>query len=240
MTDTSPALWAVVPAAGTGSRMGAGLPKQYLPLAGRPMAEHTLRALLAVRGIRELVVALAPGDDHWQRLPAELRARVRTVPGGADRAASVLSALGGFSSPPAPQDWVLVHDMARPCVSAAEIEGLVEALREDPVGGLLALPVVDTLKRADAAGERVDATLERSGLWRAQTPQMFRFGALRAALLEARAAGVAVTDEAMALERLGARPRLVASGPHNLKVTTPDDLALAEYYLGRAAAGAAA
>jgi 2-C-methyl-D-erythritol 4-phosphate cytidylyltransferase len=223
-------IWAVVPAAGSGSRIDAALPKQYLSLAGRMLAEHTLEALLGVARIRELVVAIATGDPHWASLPARVRERVRVVSGGADRAASVLAALGGFSRVPADDDWVLVHDMARPCVRTALIENLIETLEHDEIGGLLAIPVVDTLKRATAA-TRVQESVEREGLWRAQTPQMFRFGVLRRALVAAREAGAGVTDESMAVERLGLCPRLVMGSNDNIKVTVAEDLALAEYYL---------
>jgi len=230
-------VWIAVPAAGSGSRMGGDVRKQYLPLAGRPLAEHTLAALLAVPGLRELVVGIAPADSRWTSLSPDLRSRVRCVEGGADRATSVLNALHAFKPLPADSDWVLVHDMARPCVRTEDIIRLVATLTDDDTGGLLALPVVDTLKRADA-DDRVEATVARELLWRAQTPQMFRYGLLRAALQSARDAGVAVTDEAMAIERLGGRPRLVACGAHNIKVTTRGDLSLAEYYLREREEGA--
>lgn len=225
-------VWIAVPAAGSGARMGSDIPKQYLTLAGRPLAEHTLAALLAVPGLRGLTVALAPGDPHWRGLDPALCGRVCCVEGGADRAASVLNALQAFDPSPAETDWVLVHDMARACVRTADIRRLIDALATDEVGGLLAVPVVDTLKRADAQGRVVD-TVQRESLWRAQTPQMFRFGVLCRALREARDAGIAVTDEAMAIERLGHRPRLVACGEHNIKITTPGDIARAEFYLGQ-------
>lgn len=228
-----PAIWAVVPAAGSGSRMQSTLPKQYLPLAGRPLAEHTLAVLLGTPDLCELVVALAPADTHWMTLAPALRERVHTVLGGADRADSVLRGLSGFSRPPADSDWVLVHDMVRPCVRAADIARLLAELADDPVGGLLALPMVDTLKRA-GADQRVEATVAREALWCAQTPQMFRFALLREALEAARRDRVAVTDEAMAVERLGHRPRLVYGGAHNIKITRPEDLALAEFHIARA------
>ncbi len=231
-------VWIAVPAAGSGSRMGLDTPKQYLHLAGRQLAEHTLRALLAVPGLRELVVAIAPGDLHWGSLPQALRSRVHCVEGGADRATSVLNALSAFDPLPAASDWVLVHDMARACVRTADVAHLIDVLADDEVGGLLASPVVDTLKRADA-GARVDATLKRESFWRAQTPQMFRYGLLCRALEAARDSGVSVTDEAMAVELLGLRPRLVPCGAHNIKVTTPEDLALAEFHLGQDREGAA-
>ena len=228
--DTPRSIWAVVPAAGTGSRIDAALPKQYLRIAGRMLAEHTLEALLAVARIRELVVAIAPGDTRWATLPASLRERVRVVAGGADRAGSVLGALGGFSRLPDDEDWVLVHDMARPCVRTTQVEALIATLENDAVGGLLAIPVVDTLKRA-TAGQRVEASVAREGLWRAQTPQMFRFGLLRRALGAARDAGVGVTDESMAIERLGYAPRLVMGSTDNFLVTIAEVLALSEYHL---------
>lgn len=234
-STTPTPVWIAVPAAGTGARMGRDAPKQYLPLAGRPLAEHTLSALLAVPGLQALVVAIAPGDMHWNCLSTELRERVRCVEGGADRAASVLNALDAFDPAPSPSDWVLVHDMARACIRTEDVVNLIRTLADDPVGGLLALPVIDTLKRADEQG-RVAATVMRELLWRAQTPQMFRYGLLCRALRDARDAGITVTDDAMAVERLGAQPRLVRCGAHNIKVTTPEDLALAEYYLGQHAA----
>ena len=225
-------VWAAVPAAGSGSRMGSSVPKQYLEIAGARLAEHTLDALLAAGCIHEIVVAVAPDDALWLTLPEALRARVRTVRGGDERAASVLNALGGFSQRPAPGDWVLVHDMARPCVRPERIRAMIDELGRDEVGGLLALPLVDTLKRADGA-QRVRETVDRSALWRAQTPQVFRFGVLERALREARASGVTITDEAMAVERLGLAPRLLRGSADNIKVTVADDMELANYYLSR-------
>lgn len=225
-------VWAAVPAAGSGSRMGSSVPKQYLEIAGARLAEHTLDALLAAGCIHEIVVAVAPDDALWLTLPEALRARVRTVRGGDERAASVLNALGGFSQRPAPGDWVLVHDMARPCVRPERIRSMIDELGGDEVGGLLALPVVDTLKRADGA-QRVRETVDRAALWRAQTPQVFRFTVLERALREARASGVTITDEAMAVERLGLAPRLLRGSADNIKVTVADDMELANYYLSR-------
>ena len=231
--DGAPALvWAAVPAAGSGSRMGSSVPKHYLEIAGARLAEHTLAALRAAGCIHEIVVAVAPDDALWLTLPEALRARVRTVRGGDERAASVLNALGGFSQRPAPGDWVLVHDMARPCVRPERIRSRIDELDGDEVGGLLALPVVDTLKRADGA-QRVRETVDRAALWRAQTPQVFRFAVLERALREARASGVTITDEAMAVERLGLAPRLLRGSADNIKVTVADDMELANYYLSR-------
>jgi 2-C-methyl-D-erythritol 4-phosphate cytidylyltransferase len=230
--NPSPSVWAAIAAAGTGSRLNASMPKQYVSINGRSMAEHTLRALLGVAGIREITVAIAADDRHWNELPATLRERVRVVCGGTDRAESVWRAISGFSAVPRENDWILVHDMARPCITRKLVESLMETLRDDPVGGLLAIPVADTLKRADGGGHVV-ATLERGELWRAQTPQMFRYTVLVRALRHARDNGIACSDEAMAVESIGLQPRLVTGSEQNLKVTVAEDLPLAEYYLAR-------
>ncbi|MEM0954728.1 MAG: 2-C-methyl-D-erythritol 4-phosphate cytidylyltransferase [Pseudomonadota bacterium] len=224
------ALWAVVPAAGIGARIGGDRPKQYLALAGQPVLQHSLNTLLALPNLRAVAVAIAAGDEAWPGLPAALDSRVRLAPGGAERSDSVLSGLDCLASEAAAHDWVLVHDAARPCLPTADLERLVDSLAEDDVGGILALPVADTVKRADDAG-RIIETVDRSGLWLAQTPQLFRYGMLAAALRAAKAAGHAVTDEASAIERAGFQPRLVPGSPRNIKVTRPADLALAENYL---------
>jgi 2-C-methyl-D-erythritol 4-phosphate cytidylyltransferase len=221
--------WAVVPAAGSGRRMGAGTAKQYLALRGRPLLTHALAPLLRCARIEAVVLVIAPGDTRWEEAVSP-GPRILTAPGGAERCHSVLSGLEALADRAAADDWVLVHDAARPCLSAAEIEALFSEIGDDPVGGLLALPLADTLKRADDE-HRVAATVPRAGLWRALTPQMFRYGLLREALAAAVAAGVAVTDEAAAMERAGHRPALVAGSGANLKVTTPEDLALAEAVL---------
>jgi 2-C-methyl-D-erythritol 4-phosphate cytidylyltransferase len=217
---------ALVPAAGSGSRMGLALPKQYLPLAGRPMLHHTLAALLAHPRIDAVVLALAPDDRYWQDDLRDARLQVLRC-GGATRAATVGQALAALAAYCADDDWLLVHDAARPCLSQAELSGLLDSLQDDPVGGLLAVPVADTLKRADAAG-RVAQTPDRRDLWQAQTPQMFRYGLLCRAL---RAAGDAVTDEASAIEHLGLAPRLVAGRRSNLKLTYAGDRELVEWIL---------
>jgi 2-C-methyl-D-erythritol 4-phosphate cytidylyltransferase len=231
-SNASPSVWAVIAAAGTGSRLNASMPKQYLPINGCSLAEHTLRAVLGVAGIREITVAIAADDRYWNELPATMREQVRVVHGGMDRAESVWRAIGGFSAVAQENDWILVHDMARPCITPQLIESLMDALRDDPVGGLLAIPVVDTLKRADGTGHVV-ATLERGELWRAQTPQMFRCGVLMRALRHARDSGIACSDESMAVEAIGLQPRLVPGSEQNLKVTVVEDMQLAEYYLKR-------
>jgi 2-C-methyl-D-erythritol 4-phosphate cytidylyltransferase len=223
-----PRHFAIVPAAGSGSRFGAEKPKQYLDLLGRPLIHHTLAALIACPDIERVWVVLAPDDPWWPRYDwSALGARLETVAcGGATRAASVGNGLGAAAMVAADDDWILVHDAARPCLSQAMLAALFVELADDPVGGILAVPVADTLKRADAA-ERVAATEPRDGLWQAQTPQMFRHGLLREAL----ANNHGVTDEAGAIEALGLSPKLVRGDATNLKVTWPADLALAAMIL---------
>ncbi|HMU99818.1 MAG TPA: 2-C-methyl-D-erythritol 4-phosphate cytidylyltransferase [Rhodocyclaceae bacterium] len=217
--------FAIVPAAGSGSRFGAPTPKQYLPLLGLPLIHHTLAALCACPAIERVWVVLAPDDEIWgHRDWSDLGPKLETLRcGGVSRAERVANGLRAAAFAAASDDWILVHDAARPCLTPALVEELVEQLADDPVGGLLAVPVADTLKRADAEG-RAAATEPRDGLWQAQTPQMFRFGLLKQAL----AASGEVTDEAGAIEALGHRPKLVRGEGSNLKVTYPADLAIAE------------
>jgi len=216
---------ALIPAAGSGSRMGGNTPKQYLPLLGRPLIAHTLNALSADPRIESIVVVLSPQDEDWPRHDwSAWQDRLRVLHcGGATRAESVLNGLDAMGAWCAADDWVLVHDAARPCLPRAALARLIDAAGADPVGGLLAVPVADTLKRADSQG-RVAATEPRAGLWQAQTPQMFRHGVLRQAL---RSAGSDVTDDASAIERAGLRPLLVEADSRNLKVTYARDLQLA-------------
>jgi 2-C-methyl-D-erythritol 4-phosphate cytidylyltransferase len=223
-----PRYYAIVPAAGSGSRFGAEKPKQYLDLLGRPLIFHTLAALTAHPAIDRVWVVLAPDDPYWPDYDwSELGAKLETVRcGGATRADSVSNALRAAAMSAADDDWVLVHDAARPCISHSMLDGLIDELADDPVGGILAVPVADTLKRADAE-QRVAATESRDGLWQAQTPQMFRYGRLVEALEKCRA----VTDEAGAIESLGLKPKLVRGDSTNLKVTFPADLALAAMIL---------
>ena len=217
--------WFVIAAAGSATRYGGAVPKPYLRIAGRTLLEHAARALLSVRDVAGGVAVLANGDRHYERLPVAVRRRLVAVAGGPTRAASVMNGLQALIVAK-PDDWVLVHDAARPAVPRADIEALVAACRRDRVGGLLATPVTDTLKRGDGAG-RCAGTLARAGLWRALTPQMFRLGLLREALATAIDDGVEPTDEAAALERAGHAPRLVEGSALNVKVTRPADLALA-------------
>ena len=220
--------FALVPAAGTGTRMGDDLPKQYHLLAGRPMLRHALEVLCASPLIQRVFVVLAEGDETWERVDwTELGVKLSVLRcGGPTRADSVLNGLLALSAFAKPDDWVLVHDAARPCLSSAQLDRLIEQVGHDEVGGILAVPVADTLKQSGADG-RIDATVPREHLWQAQTPQMFRYGLLREALEQS---GV-VTDESGALEALGYRPLLVPADASNLKVTYPADLALAEKIL---------
>jgi len=225
-----PAFWAVVPAAGSGRRIQAGCPKQYLELRGRPVIAHTLERLASFPALRGIVVGLAADDRHWSSLGATPAKVLATYTGGAERAITVLNGLVTLAAHAAPDDWVLVHDAARPCLRVADIATLVAAVGDSPDGGLLALPVTDTVKRADEAG-RVMAGVARASLWRALTPQMFRFAALRQALERVLRENVAVTDEAGAIEYSGGHPRLVAGHTDNIKITYPSDLALAEFFM---------
>ena len=230
--------WVVVPAAGRGTRFGGEVPKQYLDLLGRPVIEHTLRALLAHPAISGAMVVLAANDPRWPGW-RELEAKpVLTCLGGGERADSVLAGLRALPASVTADDWVLVHDAARPCLKALDLSRLLAALKTDPVGALLAAPVRDTLKHAGADG-RVESTLPRGALWRALTPQAFRRNSLARALEAAERAGVVVTDEAMAIERLGFKPLLVEGAEDNLKITTPADLAVAESILRRMGDGRA-
>ncbi|MBZ0329396.1 2-C-methyl-D-erythritol 4-phosphate cytidylyltransferase [Halomonas sp. ANAO-440] len=221
----SEALWLVVPAAGQGRRMGAQRPKQYLTLAGKPVMAHTLSRLHQAFPTARLCLCLDPDDALFD--PAWVPfADWQRVDGGAERADSVAHALAALAGRAGDNEMVLVHDVARPCVSVDDLVRLYEELRHDAVGGLLAAPVADTMKRDDGAG-RVAATELRQGLWHAMTPQGFRYGLLCRALATARRQGLAVTDEASAVEALGLAPRLVAGRRDNLKITHPEDLGLA-------------
>lgn len=223
------ALWCVVPAAGRGSRFGADVPKQYVSVAGKPLLRWTLERLAAHPRIAGLVVVLSSDDSLWPDLRGLAGKPVFTATGGGERADSVLAGLHALGADIADDAFVLVHDAARPCVRDADITRLIE--RGVVAGGaLLGAPLRDTLKRADEAGF-VAATEPREARWRALTPQLFRRGELVTALERARADGVAVTDEAMAMERCGHRPLLVEGSDDNIKVTTPADLAWVRFLL---------
>ncbi len=220
--------WAVVPAAGVGKRMQADRPKQYLPLAGTTVIEQTLARLLQAGAFGAVAVAISDEDPYWPELEVSRHPQVVTAQGGKERADSVLSALRALQDRAAEDDWVLVHDAARPCLTAGDIRHLIATVRDDEVGGILALSSHDTLKQVDAG--RISATIDRRHVWRALTPQMFRYGMLRDALQEAEG-NPAVTDEASALELKGYRPKIVEGRPDNIKITRPEDLALAQFYM---------
>ncbi len=231
MNKQPAALWAVVPAAGVGSRMQASVPKQYLPLHGRSVIECSLQRLAGLPAIRGIVVALAADDRWWPDLQLKLDIPLLTVVGGEQRCDSVLNALELLSHTAAGADWVMVHDAARPCVQRADLEKLYQRVTQIGQGGLLAVPVCDTMKRADGKHRQVTETVERNDLWHALTPQIFRLDELQRALSTALAEGQQVTDEASAMEHAGYQPLLVEGHHDNIKITHPDDLALAEYYL---------
>lgn len=220
--------WAVVPAAGVGKRMQADRPKQYLELSGKTVLEHTLTRLLNAKVFSAVAVAISAEDPYWPKLPIASHAQVITAPGGKERADSVLSGLKAIRTQAADDDWVLVHDAARPCLTTADILLLVETLKDDEVGGILALSSHDTLKNVE--GRNIQGTLDRSQIWRALTPQMFRYGMLKHALEQAEG-NPAITDEASALELMGLQPKIIEGRPDNIKITRPEDLPLAQFYL---------
>lgn len=225
MKQQNPRYVALIPAAGVGARMAAAGPKQYMALGGKPMLRHTIDAFLSSELISHVVVVVSPDDDQIDAIVPAAGVTVLRC-GGASRMASVQNALRQLAEVLDEQDWVLVHDAARPGLNAALIEKLITTIGNDAVGGLLALPVVDTVKRA---GSTV-ATVARDGLWLAQTPQMFRYRLLCNALAAATDAS-AITDDASAVEALGLSPKLVEGHPRNLKVTLPADIRIAEMYL---------
>lgn len=229
--------WAVVPAAGTGSRFGADEPKQYASIGGRTIIESSLAPFLEHPEISGIVLVIAAGDERGAALAASLGPKVMRTTGGAVRAESVRNGLAALSERAGEHDWVLVHDAARPCLPRADLDHLIDEVGDDSVGGILAAPLRDTVKQGAASG-RIERTVERFGLWRALTPQMFRYGLLRHALDAALAAGIDVTDDAAAMERAGHRPRLIAGSSANIKVTRPEDLAIAAALLAAGAAPA--
>ena len=210
--------------------MGGAIPKQYLPLRRRTVIEYAMRPLCNHPRMRGVVVAIASDDQWWTGLALDFSLKPITVIGGGQRRHSVLNGLVALSDIATADDWVLVHDAARPCLRTADVDRLLETLQDHPVGGLLGIPVTDTVKRAHKNGTVVE-TVDRTGLWRAMTPQMFRIGALRTALENAIAKGYPVTDEAGAMEYTGQRPVIIEGHADNIKITRSHDLALAELYL---------
>jgi 2-C-methyl-D-erythritol 4-phosphate cytidylyltransferase len=226
-----PKVFAIVPAAGQGTRIGDAVPKQYIPIAGKPMMFHSIDALAAVGRIERVFVTLSPLDRHWKEhdwsaFPDKIEA---VFAGGAHRAGTVFNTLVHLQDRVQKDDWILVHDAARPCILPELVDQFLDEIADDPIGGLLAMPLADTLKTADEQ-QRVSATIPRLNLWRAQTPQMFRYGMLRRGLENKPDA----TDESQAVESLGGfGPRLVQGENSNIKVTFAEDLFLAEMILKR-------
>lgn len=231
--SSGPRFWAVVPAAGRGTRMGGEVPKQYLPLAGRTVIEHTLERLLAHARIAAVTVAVADDDVYARRYLARVWSKpVKLATGGAQRAHSVLNALHSLRDELHADDWVLVHDAVRPCLHAEDLDKLMRTLERDTVGGILAAPLADTVKQVAEDGT-IQATPDRQKLWRAFTPQMFRYGLLQSALQTALDSGRVPTDESAAMET--AHPgqvRVVEGRSDNIKITRPSDILLAEAILG--------
>jgi len=229
-------IWSVVPAAGIGSRMGLETPKQYAKLNDKTIIEHTLSRLFKHPLIEGVVVAISQQDSWWQTLSLSFDKPLFVVEGGKERFHSVLNGLIKLEGQISPDDWVLVHDAARPCVRLSDIDNLIGQLIDHPVGGILACAVCDTMKRSNNNNDIIE-TVERTNLWHALTPQMFRLGILKSALLNVLESGESVTDEACAVEFNNLVPQLVAGCRDNIKVTHYEDLSLAEYYLKKQAEG---
>lgn len=230
------ATWAIVPAAGIGKRMQSDIPKQYLALNNRPVIEHTVNALLLNENIAGLVIALQVDDAYWSEINISSQKPVLRTIGGKERADSVLNALNelfNYEHFDADKDWVMVHDAVRPCLRQQDIDKLVSEVGEDKHGGLLALPVRDTMKRQKSGGTAaaVDKTVERENLWHALTPQYFPAIELKNALHKAQLDKLTITDESSAMESAGFSPKLVQGHEDNIKITRPDDLRLASLYL---------
>lgn len=221
---------AIVPAAGTGRRFGSATPKQYLSLHGATVIEHSLRLLLSVERLERIVVVVNAEDQRWRDLAVFSDPRIETAIGGDERCHSVLNGLQHLQQKFGGSEWALVHDVARPCCLRTDIEKLIQQLEHHPVGGILALPASDTIKRVDSA-RQIEETVDRSWLWQAQTPQLFRMRLLLDALNHCIGMGMTVTDEAQAIEALGWQAQVVEGARSNVKITRPEDLALAEFFL---------
>lgn len=223
-------IWVVIPAAGVGRRMKTNTPKQYLLLNNKTVLEHTLAVFDAHAAVSEIVVAVSKEDEYWVDLDIKLSKPLHKVSGGKERCDSVLNGLIYLENKSATDDWVLVHDAARPCLRQDDLSLLLNTLQSDEVGGILAVPVRDTMKRSDN-DKVINKTVERENLWHALTPQMFRYGLLKDALESAIKNGETVTDEASAIEFAGKKARLVEGHADNIKITRPEDLALAAFFL---------
>lgn len=231
-TKGNKTIWAIVPAAGVGKRMLSDIPKQYLSINDKPVLQLTLERLLSVPQVKGVVVALQQDDEHWKNISLQSTKPVLTTSGGSERYHSVINAMLQLAQREDFEEensWVLVHDAVRPCVSISDIKNLISVATMNPSGGLLAVRVRDTMKR-QGSEQSVNSTVDREGLWHAQTPQCFPFIALLAALKQAESEGFHVTDESSAMEQAGFSPELVSASDKNIKITRPEDLELARYY----------
>jgi len=227
MSDTFRSnFWVILPAAGIGSRMEADRPKQYLNLSDQTILEHTINCFLSHPAFQTVVLGLSQDDQYWAQLPLAKDDRIQVFMGGAERVDSVLNGLVFISDRAKPDDWVWVHDAARPCLSHEDIDKLISAIKVKSDGALLAVPIHDTVKRAKD-NSSVESTVDRKGLWRAMTPQVFRFAQLKQALEQSLADNICVTDESSAIEHMGGKPFLVQGSEKNIKVTHPRDLMVA-------------
>jgi len=222
--------WLVIPAAGSGKRMATDVPKQYLKINGITILDHSINQFIEIPEIERIIVVLAENDSFWSGSTLANHNKIETTTGGKERYHTVLNGLKHISSTADDDDWVLVHDAARPCVRKSDINNLIKELRFHDVGGLLALPAKDTMKRAGKNNEIV-STVDRNDLWHALTPQMFKFSDLQRSLKKMIEDGIDVTDEAYAIESLGLKPKLVPGHPANIKVTHENDIALATLFL---------
>jgi len=220
--------WAIIPAAGIGERMQTNLPKQYLKLNDKTIIEHSVSTITQHNKISKVVVALHPDDTQWPQQQISSPEKIITTTGGKTRADSVMQGLKTLQEYADSDDWVLVHDAARPYLTSESLDRLIETLQEHPVGGLLAMPIADTLKKSSADGLALE-TISRVNLWAAQTPQMFRFGVLLDAMQKAQAVGINITDESSAVEYIGKHPMLIKGDPRNIKITRPEDISLITY-----------
>ena len=226
------ALHAIVPAAGVGKRLGGPVPKQYLDLNGRPLIERTLERLLQLEQLQQLIVVISSDDEYWPDLQISKHPDIHTAAGGSERCHSVLNGLDSIADQVNDDDWVLVHDAARPCVRVEDMQRLIMTANQKNRGGILAMPVRDTIKKSNDNNE-IEDTVDRNSLWHAFTPQLFRYAELWEALRTAIDQGVMVTDESSAMEYAGYQPLLVEGASDNIKVTLPEDLALASFFLAK-------
>lgn len=229
--NTNQNIWVIIPAAGVGKRMDSDTPKQYLTLNDKTVIEHTLDVFDSHDSISEIIVAVSNEDEYWPSLNIKLSKPLHKTYGGKERCDSVLNGLIFLEDKAAADDWVLVHDAARPCLRLEDLTLLLETLQENAIGGILAIPVRDTMKRSIDDTKLIKETVDRESLWHALTPQMFRFGLLKNALEFALMNNEVITDEASAIELAGHHPVLVEGHADNLKITRPEDLALAAFFI---------